>query len=41
MPPDLGYPGMPGPATYPSAGRHDQATAAADPAPPGPGWSPG
>ena len=32
MPPDLGYPGMPGPATYPAAGRHDQATASADPA---------
>ena len=32
MPPDPGYPGMPGPATYPRAGRHDQATAAADPA---------
>jgi PmbA protein len=32
MPPDPGYPGMPGPATYPEAGRHDQATAAADPA---------
>jgi PmbA protein len=32
MPPDPGYPGMPGPAAYPAAGRHDQATAAADPA---------
>jgi PmbA protein len=32
MPPDLGYPGMPGPAPYPEAGRHDQATADADPA---------
>jgi predicted Zn-dependent protease len=32
MPPDLGYPGMPGPAAYPTAGRHDQATADADPA---------
>ena len=33
MPPDPGYPGMPGPApAYPEAGRHDQATAAADPA---------
>jgi PmbA protein len=33
MPPDPGYPGMPGPApAYPEAGRHDPATAAADPA---------
>jgi PmbA protein len=32
MPPDPGYPGMPGPAAYPAAGRHDPATAAADPA---------
>ena len=32
MPPDPGYPGMPGPAAYPEAGRHDDATAAADPA---------
>ena len=32
MPPDPGYPGMPGPAAYPEAGRHDEATAAADPA---------
>src|SRR5918992_4538087 len=32
MPPDPGYPGMPGPASYPEAGRHDPATAAADPA---------
>ena len=32
MPPDPGYPGMPGPAPYPEAGRYDQATAAADPA---------
>jgi len=33
MPPDPGYPGMPGPvAAYPRAGRHDQATAVADPA---------
>jgi PmbA protein len=32
MPPDPGYPGMPGPAPYPEAGRHDQATADADPA---------
>jgi PmbA protein len=32
MPPDPGYPGMPGPAAYPKAGRHDEATAAADPA---------
>src|ERR671914_2079092 len=32
MPPDPGYPGMPGPATYPEAGRHDPATVAADPA---------
>jgi PmbA protein len=32
MPPDPGYPGMPGPAPYPEGGRHDQATAAADPA---------
>jgi predicted Zn-dependent protease len=31
MPPDPGYPGMPGPAAYPQAGRYDQATAAADP----------
>jgi len=31
MPPDPGYPGMPGPAAYPEAGRHDEATAAADP----------
>jgi PmbA protein len=32
MPPDPGYPGMPGPASsYPEAGRHDPATAAADP----------
>jgi predicted Zn-dependent protease len=31
MPPDPGYPGMPGPApAYPEAGRHDHATAAAD-----------
>jgi PmbA protein len=32
MPPDPGYPGMPGPAAYPEAGHHDDATAAADPA---------
>ncbi|HEX2374870.1 MAG TPA: metallopeptidase TldD-related protein, partial [Actinomycetota bacterium] len=32
MPPDPGYPGMPGPAAYPRAGRYDEATAAADPA---------
>jgi predicted Zn-dependent protease len=32
MPPDPGYPGMPGPAAYPPAGRFDDATAAADPA---------
>jgi PmbA protein len=33
MPPDPGYPGMPGPAAaYPEAGRHDAATAGADPA---------
>jgi PmbA protein len=32
MPPDLGYPGMPGPAAYPEADRYDQATATADPA---------
>jgi PmbA protein len=32
MPPDPGYPGMPGPAPYPRAGRWDGATAAADPA---------
>jgi predicted Zn-dependent protease len=32
MPPDPGYPGMPGRAAYPRAGRHDPATAAADPA---------
>jgi PmbA protein len=33
MPPDPGYPGMPGPAAaYPQAGRHDDATANADPA---------
>ena len=32
MPPDPGYPGMPGPAAYPEAGHHDAATAAADPA---------
>jgi len=32
MPPDPGYPGMPGPAAYPEAGRHDEATAAAAPA---------
>jgi PmbA protein len=33
MPPDPGYPGMPGPAAaYPRAGRWDGATAAADPA---------
>jgi PmbA protein len=32
MPPDPGYPGMPGPAPYPAAGRHDPATAATDPA---------
>jgi len=32
MPPDLGYPGMPGPAAYPEAGRYDEATAAAEPA---------
>jgi predicted Zn-dependent protease len=31
MPPDPGYPGMPGPASYPRAGRWDEATAAADP----------
>ncbi len=31
MPPDRGYPGMPGPAAYPQAGRYDRATAAADP----------
>ena len=33
--PDPGYPGMPGPAAYPRAGRHDEATAAAGPATPG------
>jgi PmbA protein len=32
MPPDPGYPGMPGPAAYPRGGRWDGATAAADPA---------
>jgi PmbA protein len=31
MPPDPGYPGMPGPGAYPDAGRWDEATAAADP----------
>jgi predicted Zn-dependent protease len=31
MPPDTGYPGMPGPADYPRAGRYDGPTAAADP----------
>jgi len=31
MPPDPGYPGMPGPADYPRAGRYDGPTAAADP----------
>jgi PmbA protein len=31
MPPDPDYPGMPGPATYPRAGRYDDPTAAADP----------
>jgi PmbA protein len=32
MPPDPGYPGMPGPAVYPRAARWDEATAATDPA---------
>jgi PmbA protein len=32
MPPDPGYPGMPGPAVYAHAGRWDEATAATDPA---------
>jgi PmbA protein len=32
MPPDPGYPGMPGPAVYPAAARFDEATAATDPA---------
>jgi PmbA protein len=32
MPPDPGYPGLPGPADYPAGGRHDPATAAAEPA---------
>jgi PmbA protein len=32
MPPDPGYPGMPGPADYPDAARWDEATAAASPA---------
>jgi PmbA protein len=31
MPPDPGYPGMPGPAAYQPAGRYDAATAAASP----------
>src|SRR5262245_35246692 len=31
MPPDTGFPGMPGPATYASAGRWDEATAQATP----------
>ncbi|HEX8931468.1 MAG TPA: metallopeptidase TldD-related protein, partial [Actinomycetota bacterium] len=32
MPPDPGYPGMPGPAVYAAAARFDEATAATDPA---------
>ena len=32
MPPDPGYPGMPGPADYPGSVRYDEATAAASPA---------
>ena len=32
MPPDPGYPGMPGAAAYPEGDRRDEATAAADPA---------
>jgi PmbA protein len=32
IPSDPGYPGMPGPATYPDAGRHDGATEATTPA---------
>jgi predicted Zn-dependent protease len=32
MPPDPGYPGMPGPAAYPDGSRWDEATAATDPA---------
>jgi PmbA protein len=32
MPPDPGYPGMPGAAAYPEVDRRDEATAAADPA---------
>jgi PmbA protein len=32
MPPDPGYPGMPGPAVYAAAARWDEATAATDPA---------
>jgi len=32
MPPDPGYPGMPGPAAYPTAARFDEATAATEPA---------
>jgi predicted Zn-dependent protease len=32
MPPDPGYPGMPGAAAYPELDRRDEATAAADPA---------
>ena len=32
MPPDPGYPGMPGPAAYATAARWDEATAATDPA---------
>jgi len=32
MPPDLGYPGMPGPAAYAAGARWDEATAATDPA---------
>ncbi|HKE99958.1 MAG TPA: TldD/PmbA family protein [Actinomycetes bacterium] len=32
IPPDPGYPGMPGPAAYPDAGRYDEATAATAPA---------
>jgi PmbA protein len=32
MPPDPGYPGMPGPGDYPDAARWDEATAAAGPA---------
>jgi predicted Zn-dependent protease len=32
MPPDPGYPGMPGPASYEAAGHYDRATAGASPA---------